>query len=145
MHAVGAIDGKHVVMYTPARAASAYYNYKATHSIVLMGVCDANYHFIMVDIGDTGSQSDGSIYNNSNIGYAIENNLLGIPKDIRLKNSSRILPFAFVADDAFRLKHHMMKPYSSSYLGTEKINFNYRLSCARRIIENTFGIAANRF
>ena len=144
-HAVGAIDGKHVVMYAPARAASAYYNYKGTHSIVLMGVCDANYRFIMVDIGDTGRQSDGSIYNNGNIGYAIENNLLGIPKDSRLKNSSRILPYVFVADDAFGLKRHMMKPYSSSNLGTEKLIFNYRLSRARRIIENTFGIAANRF
>eukprot|EP00112_Aurelia_sp_Birch-Aquarium-sp1_P018164 Seg4296.2 transcript_id=Seg4296.2/GoldUCD/mRNA.D3Y31 product="putative nuclease HARBI1" protein_id=Seg4296.2/GoldUCD/D3Y31 len=144
-HAVGAIDGKHVVMYAPARAASAYYNYKGTHSIVLMGVCDAKYRFTMVDIGDTGRQSDGSVYNNGNVGYAIENNLLGIPKDSKFRNSHRILPYVFVADDAFGLKRHMMKPYPATNLGTEKLIFNYRLSRARRIIENTFGIAANRF
>ena len=79
---------------------------KVGHSIVLMEVCDANYRFIMVDIGDTGRQIDGSIYNNGNIGYAIENNLLGIPKDSRLKNCSCILPCVFLAYDASRLKHH---------------------------------------
>ena len=44
-----------------------------------------NIVFVIVDIGDTGRQSDGSIYNNGNIGYSIENSLLGIPKDTGLK------------------------------------------------------------
>ena len=34
----------------------------------------------MVDIGDPGRQSDGSVYHNSLLGYAIENNVLNIPK-----------------------------------------------------------------
>ena len=99
----------------------------------------------MVVIRDTGRQSDGSVYNNGNVGYAIENNLLGIPKDSRLKNSNRILTYVFVADDAFGLKRHIIKPYSSTNLGIEKLILNYRLSRSRRLIDNTFGIAANRF
>ena len=73
-HAIGALDGKHVVMFAPARASSAYFNYKHTHSIVLPGICDVKYHFILVDIGDSGRQSDDSVYNNSNNGYDIETN-----------------------------------------------------------------------
>ena len=144
-HAIGAIDGKHVVMFAPANQGSSYFNYKKTHSIVLMAACDAKYKFTLVDIGDSGRQSDGSVYANSHLGYAIENNLLGIPTDSKFTNGDRVLPYVFVADDAFGLKRHMMKPYPSGNLDVPKQIFNYRLSRARRVIENAFGILASRF
>ena len=140
-----AIDGKHIHMFAPPNAHSSYYNYKGTHSIVLMAVCDSKYRFQMVDIGDSGRQSDGSVYHNGNIGYSIENNKLNLPKDRKLKNSEHVLPFVFIGDDSFGLKRHMMKPYPSTNMGIEKLIFNYRLSRARSIIENTFGVMASRF
>ena len=33
---IGAMDGKHLVMQPPPEAASKYYNYKHTHSIILL-------------------------------------------------------------------------------------------------------------
>ena len=51
---IGALDGKHFVMQAPARSGSQFFNYKKCHSIVLMAVVNANYEFILVDIGDAG-------------------------------------------------------------------------------------------
>ena len=55
------------------------------------------------------------------------------------------VPYVFVADDAFALKEHLMKPYPHSGLTEDKRIYNYRHSRARRISENCFGITASRW
>lgn len=50
-----------------------------------------------------------------------------------------------VADDAFPLKPYLMKPYARQNLTMEQKIFNYRLSRARRISENAFGILVAKF
>jgi hypothetical protein len=47
-HCVGAIDGKYIVIQSPAKSDSSFFNYKKSFSVVLLAVCDANYNFTMI-------------------------------------------------------------------------------------------------
>ena len=44
-----------------------------------MAICNARYQFTVVDIGDSGRQSDDNFYANSNLGYTIGNKQLKLP------------------------------------------------------------------
>ena len=109
-----------------------------------MVVCSALYCFLLVDIEDHRRQSDGSVYHNSNLGYAIENTLLNIPQSSKLPHSECVMPYVFVGDDAFGLKPHMMKPYPLQNLPVDERVYNYRLSRAHRVVETVFGIIGIR-
>ena len=45
---IGVIDGKHVLMQAYLRYGLFFFNYKKTHSIILMAVVNSNYQFTMV-------------------------------------------------------------------------------------------------
>ena len=148
---VGALDGKHIVIQAPNNSGSMFYNYKGTFSVVLMGLVDADYKFTHVDIGDYGSNSDGGIFKNSKFGQAFMNNKLGIPGPKTLDNwpEGAVLPHCIVADEAFPLRCDLMRPYprtnNRQTLPEDQKLFNYRLSRTRRIVENAFGILAQRW
>ena len=44
-----------------------------------MAICNARYQFTVVDIRDSGRQSNDTVYANSNLGYTIENKQLKLP------------------------------------------------------------------
>ena len=147
---IGALDGKHIMIRAPGNTGSLYHNYKGHFSTVLLALVDANYRFIYVDIGEYGSNSDGSVFRASVFGQKYLNHRMGVPGDKFLPNfhSDDPLPMVFVADEAFPLLPILMRPYPKTHPNTlprEEAVFNYRLSHARIIVENTFGIFSQRW
>ncbi|XP_018025075.1 putative nuclease HARBI1 [Hyalella azteca] len=142
---VGAIDGKHVQIKPPPNSGSYYFNYKQTHSIVLLGVADANYELIYADVGTNGRVSDGGVWSGCSLSRNLVNGSIKLPTNKVLPKSATIAPYVFVADDAFPLKPYLLKPYPFRNQNEEQRIFSYRLSRARRIVENAFGIMSNKF
>lgn len=145
-HCVGAIDGKHVNVQCPNNSGSLFYNYKGSFSFVLMAICDAHYNFTLVDIGDYGSNNDSGVLSHSWMGKAIEDGSINFPKPEHLEGCDLpLLPYFLVGDEAFGLKPWLQRPYPGKCLTEPMRIFNYRLSRARRVIENAFGILTARW
>ncbi len=108
-----------------------------------MAMVGPDYQFLWVDVGVNGTCSDAQIFNGCSLKQAIERERLGVPPAEPLSHDD--MPYYIVGDDVFTLKPWLMKPYSMKSLEYDKRIFNYRLSRARRIVENAFGIMANRW
>ncbi|XP_055534604.1 putative nuclease HARBI1 [Wyeomyia smithii] len=144
-HCIGAIDGNHIVMKAPVHSGSVYYNYKGTHSVVLMTIADAQYRFTYIDVCANGRISDGGVFNRTSFFTALTTDKLSLPTPKPLLGRDEPIPYFLVGDNAFALSNNLMKPYAQRNLnGLERI-FNFRLSRARRVVENAFGLLASRF
>lgn len=99
-----------------------------------------------VDIGNQGRISDGGIFRNSSLWQIINSGRNNLPPPCPLPGHDENLPYVFLADGAFALSEHVMKPYSGQHeLNTPKRIFNQRLSSCRVVVENVFGILASIF
>jgi len=112
-----------------------------------MAVVDATYRFLYVSVGAQGSANDASVFGDSKFGEALTNtsNPLSIPCARKIPNTDIDTPLFFVADEAYPLKTYLLKPFSARGLTVGERIYNYRLSRARRTVENSFGILVNRF
>uniref|UniRef100_A0A671S3S7 DDE Tnp4 domain-containing protein n=1 Tax=Sinocyclocheilus anshuiensis TaxID=1608454 RepID=A0A671S3S7_9TELE len=144
---LGAIDGKHIVIQAPGNSGSLYFNYKSTFSVVLLAVVDADYHFLVMDVGSYGSNSDGDIFSNSTLGKGLREGTLNVPPPAELPGAPELgkVNHVIVADEAFLLKLYLLRPYPGRHLPRDMKMFNYRLSRACRILENCFGILSQGF
>ena len=78
------IDGKHVNIKKPKNGGSFYYNYKHTHSIILMAIAGPDYECLYTDVGSNGRVNDGGVWKKSGLPQAIENCSLELPGSDRL-------------------------------------------------------------
>ncbi|XP_067940367.1 uncharacterized protein [Watersipora subatra] len=130
-HCLGAIDGKHIRMQCPPAAGSEYYNYKEFHSLNLMAACDANLKFTLIDVGQAGRWSNAGT--------------MAIPGDEHIQGYPNALSYCFVGDEAFPLKTWLVRPFPGRAITNQQRVYNYRLSRARRTIENAFGVLSSRW
>ena len=141
-HALGAIDNKPVRIQKPKNGGSFYYNYKHTHSIILMAIAGPEYGFLYADVGSHGRVNDSRIWNKTSLLQGIQDGSVKLPNDEKLPNGE-ITPYVF--DETIFDKRFMMKPVPQQGLTGERRIYNYRHSRACRISENLFGILANRW
>ena len=88
-------------MQAPLNSGSEYYNYKKTHSIVLLAICNSQYEFIIVDIGNTGRISDGGVFSNSVISDIMLNQNRMFPQPEKILETNIKFPYVIVGDEAF--------------------------------------------
>jgi hypothetical protein len=54
-------DGKHACIKCPKLSGSRYFSYKGFFSVILQGLVDARYKFLIVDVGEYGRHSDSGV------------------------------------------------------------------------------------
>ena len=109
-HALGAIDGKHVRIQMPKNDGSFYYNYKHTHSIILMTIAGPEYECLYADVGSNGRVNNSRIWNKTSLLQGTQGGSVKLPNDEKLPNGE-ITPYVLLGDDVFALKRFMMEPF----------------------------------
>ncbi|KAL1447746.1 hypothetical protein WDU94_009848 [Cyamophila willieti] len=131
-------------MKQPANSGTDYYNYKGHFSIILQAIADEKCRFTSVDVGAFGRQSDGGVFQNTQIYQDIEVNGL-MPPDKPLPHSMMPVPHVLLGDQGYPLKAYLMKPYSRQNATEDQTEFNRKLSGVRRTVECAFGILVSKW
>nr|CAI5832544.1 unnamed protein product [Callosobruchus analis] len=76
----------------------------------------------------------------------LQNDRFNLPPPDNLPEHQTPLPYVILVDQVLALNDNLMKGYSGFFeKGTKQRIFNYRLSRARRVVENAFGICLSVF
>ena len=91
------------------------------------------------------TRTSSSFTSNCALNQRIEQGLAHIPPPRELPGTEVKSPYVIVGDWAFPLTEHLQRPYCRRNMEEREMVFNYRLSRARRVSENAFGVMSNRF
>lgn len=84
-----------------------YRNYKGFYSINMLTVTDANYKFVVVDIGGYGKDSDWGMFSASALSEQLESNSFNLPPTQKLPNSDIEAPYVIIADEGLPLRVYL--------------------------------------
>ena len=96
--------------------------------MILMAVADADCKLTYFDVGAYGSEGDSAVFSSCSFGKQLNSGKMELPDPQNV--FGRMLPFAFLADDAFPLSPNILKPYKPTKqkpkLDISERLFNYR-------------------
>ena len=72
---MGALDRKHVAMRW--QSGSRYCNYKGFNSVVQLTLVDADYMFVLADVGSNGCCSDDQIFKDCQLKETVMDGTIG--------------------------------------------------------------------
>lgn len=88
-------------------------------------------------VGTNGSYPDEGIFKGTRLWTALLTNAVGLPGREALPGDNHLVPYFIVGNNTFPMRE---------WLHTEDYNnYNFRLTRAKRNVENAFGMWANRF
>uniref|UniRef100_T1IHT3 DDE Tnp4 domain-containing protein n=1 Tax=Strigamia maritima TaxID=126957 RepID=T1IHT3_STRMM len=144
-HCLGAINGKYVDIEYPRNYQTVF---KSASRILVTGVADSHYRFIHFDVTTCDIQENGVDFPSTSFGKRLfsTDNVLGLPGNQQYGGKYN-LPFVYIADDAYPLSTHVIKPFHSGdrELSKEETIFNRRLHHAKLSVDNAFGILASKW
>lgn len=141
-NAIGALDGKYVVVEK-----SPNFNYKNNSRFLLMALVDADDKFITADVGKYVKNGNKTDFRDSQFGKKLLSNKLNVPSSKLLPNTNTLLPHVMIANEAFPLNTHIMRPFPGPQLLNNELNkiYNYRHNRALSVCKNAFGMLCKKF
>lgn len=107
-----------------------------------MALVDSNYEFVYVDVGKQRRMSDSGIIQWTKLFQLLKEKKLNFPPE---NENIGNLKFVLIGDERFPLNEHLLKPYAYRDITPLRRIYNYRLSRARNVVEDAFGMLAARF
>ena len=134
----GAVDGCHIPIMPPASNHTDFYNRKGWYSIILQAVVDDKYLFTDICVGWPGSVHDARVLANSSLYRQAEHKRILYVEAVT--HQGKDIPVFLIGDSAYPLSSWLMKPFGhNSSLTSSQRSFNYHLSRAQIVVENSFG------
>jgi len=138
---IGAIDGTHIPIIAPSENSSDFYNRKGYYSIIMQAVVDHSYKFIDINVGWPGKVHDSRVFRHSSL-FEMGNQGFLPEKVLNLNNTH--VPVHLIGDAAYTLLPWLMTPFKGKLTEIQEA-YNYKLSSARMVVENSFGRLKARF